>query len=53
MLKGCESSHKDVFDYLPITFVIDFSADKTTVDQNYEKFQIYFNTIAKYKDQGI
>lgn len=53
MLKGCESSHRDVFDYLPITFVIDFSADKTTVDQNYEKFQIYFNTIEKYKDQGI
>jgi hypothetical protein len=53
MHKACESSHRDVFDYLPITFVIDFSTDKQIVDQNYDKFQIYFNTIEKHKDQGI
>lgn len=50
MHKACESSHRDVFDYLPITFVIDFSTDKQIVDQNYDKFQIYFNTIEKHKD---
>lgn len=32
MHRACESSHKDVFDYLPITFVIDFSPDKQIVD---------------------
>ena len=38
MQKACEASHRDVFDYLPVTFVIDFSTEKQVVDQNYDKF---------------
>jgi hypothetical protein len=51
MLKASETSHRDVFDVLPITFVIDYS-DKTLFDMAMDKFTIFFNTIEKNKLNG-
>lgn len=49
--KSCENTHKDVFDLLPITFVIDYS-DRHAFEQIYDRFSLYFNLIEKHKAGG-
>ena len=44
--KACELSHKDVQNFMPITFTIDHS-NKYSVDAQLEHFQICFNTIER------
>jgi hypothetical protein len=50
--KTCEQSHKDVFDHLPLTFVLD-NTDKSQFESHLDKFTAFFNTIEKHKAQGI
>jgi hypothetical protein len=52
MQKAAESMYKDAFDVLPITFVID-NQDRTKVDTEFNRFQLYFNTIEKHKHAGL
>jgi hypothetical protein len=47
MQKLCESTKKNVFDYLPITFSVDLD-HKNYVDE-IERFQIYFRTLERFK----
>jgi len=51
--KTCEQSHKDVFDFLPITFVIDYSDQSSRTETILDKFTIFFNTIDKHKSSGL
>ena len=43
--------YRDCFDVLPLTFVID-NSDRTKVDPELTKFQMFFNTIEKHKNSG-
>ena len=45
--KFCESSKLDVFDFLPIQFVLDFS--EKSIAKDTQKFWRYFNAIEKQK----
>jgi hypothetical protein len=47
MLKYCENNKIDVFKYVPIQFIFDFSS--TCLLQEINKFCIFFNTIEKLK----
>ena len=42
-----ENLHQDVFDYLPLTFVIDLGTSMASTE--YDKFHYYFNAIEKFK----
>ena len=52
ILKAAEAMYRDCFDVLPLTFVIDHS-DKTKVDSEFSRFQLFFNTIEKHKLGGV
>ena len=43
----CEATHQDVYNYLPVTFVIDLGS--TACQTEFDKFCRYFNTIEKAK----
>ena len=49
MQKLSENLHQDVFDYLPLTFVIDLGTSMAGIE--YDKFHYYFNVIEKFKQQ--
>ena len=51
MFKHCENQYRDVFDAIPITFVIDTS-DKTRVCPELSRFSLYFTTIERNKQHG-
>lgn len=44
--------YRDCFDVLPVTFVID-NSDRTKVDAELNRFQLYFNTVEKHKNAGV
>jgi len=44
--------YRDCFDVLPLTFVIN-NSDKTKVDSEFTRFQLFFNTIEKHKQSGF
>lgn len=50
--KACDNSNRDVFDLMPTTFVLDY-ADKHVFQTIFDRFTIYFNTIEKWKKDGI
>ena len=52
MAKHCEVIHKCTFDFLPVTFVIDYTS-KYNFENAFEQFQIYFNVIERNKESGI
>ena len=45
--KICEASHQDVYNMLPVTFVIDLG--NTLCQNEFDRFCYYFNTIEKNK----
>lgn len=49
--KACDNSHRDVFEILPVTFVIDY-AEQHVFNVMMDRFQIYFNVIDKNKALG-
>ena len=49
MTKLCENLHVDVFNSIPITFVIDLGT--TLCQHEFDKFCYYFNMVEKHKDQ--
>ena len=51
MQKLSENLHQDVFDYLPLTFVIDLGTSMCGME--YDKFHYFFNVIEKYRQQFI
>ena len=50
--KLCEKSHKDLYDFIPITFVVDFT-NKYVTESAIEQFINFFNTIERNKALGI
>jgi hypothetical protein len=52
MQRAAENLYRDCFDVLPMTFVID-NSDRTKVDPEFTRFQMFFNTIEKHKNNGV
>lgn len=52
MAKFCDNNRINVFDILPITFVIDY-ANKYNFESAFDKFQVFFNIIERNKTNGI
>lgn len=50
MRKACEALHQDVFDYLPLTYVIDFS---TSHFNQFDEFVQVFSTIERIKKKEL
>ena len=50
--RSCEMNHKSVIDYLPITYVIDFT-QKSKMESALDKFTLLFNTIEKHKHLDV
>ena len=48
MLKLYENMHKDAFSVMPLTFLMDLSSPNC--QQEFDKFQTYFNILNKYKE---
>ena len=48
MSKLSENLHQDVFDFLPLTFVIDLGTSMCSTE--YDKFNYYFNSVEKFKN---
>jgi len=50
MRKGCEQLQKNVFDYIPLTFVVGFSRKQSA--SQFEEFGWCFSLIDKYHRKG-
>ena len=51
MSKLYEYQHQDVFNTIPLTFVIDLGT--SLCQQDFDKFCYYFNMVEKFKEQYL
>lgn len=52
MIKTGETMQKNVFEYLPLTFVID-NTERMQFQTQFDKFKLFFNEIERHKDKTV